>query len=84
MGARVSGSFATPIGDFQVRVERFIDAGAEEVVVFAHFKASGSGSGVPVEGEHGYVWTVQGGQAVRFRWFQSHQEALEAAGLLAD
>jgi len=65
-------------GDFQIRVERYVDAG-EEVVVLAHYKGSGQGSGVPVSGEHGYVWTVQDGQAVRFRWFQSHREALEAA-----
>jgi ketosteroid isomerase-like protein len=65
-------------GDFKVRVERYVDAG-EEVVVLAQYKASGQGSGVPVSGEHGYVWTVRDGQAVRFQWFQSHREALEAA-----
>lgn len=66
--------------DFQIRVERYVDAG-EEVVVLAQYKASGPGSGVPVSGEHGYVWTVRDGQAVRFQWFQSHREALEAAGI---
>ena len=66
--------------DFTVRVERFLDAG-DEVVVLAHFTASGRGSGVPLAGEHGYVWTVRDGQAVRFQWFQSHAEALEIAGL---
>jgi ketosteroid isomerase-like protein len=65
--------------DFQIQVERYVDAG-EEVVVLAQYKASGQGSGVPVSGEHGYVWTVRDGQAVRFQWFQSHREALEAAG----
>jgi ketosteroid isomerase-like protein len=65
--------------DFQIEVERYLDAG-EEVVVLAQYKASGHGSGVPVSGEHGYVWTVRDGQAVRFQWFQSHREALEAAG----
>ena len=65
--------------DFQIEVERYVDAG-EEVVVLAQYKASGQGSGVPVSGEHGYVWTVRDGQAVRFQWFQSHREALEAAG----
>lgn len=66
--------------DFQLRVERFLDAG-DDVVVLAHYTASGRGSGVPVGGEHGYVWTVRDRQAVRFQWFQSHAEALEAAGL---
>ena len=65
--------------DFEIQVERYVDAG-EEVVVLAQYKASGQGSGVPVSGEHGYVWTVRDGQAVRFQWFQSHREALEAAG----
>src|ERR1700754_377034 len=57
--------------DFKVRVERFIDAGAENVVVLARYTASGTASGVPLEGEHGYVWTLRDGQAVRFRWFNS-------------
>ena len=66
--------------DFEIKVERIIDAG-DETVVLAQFTGSGSVSGVPVEGEHGYVWTVRDGLAVRFQWFQSHREALEAAGL---
>jgi ketosteroid isomerase-like protein len=66
-------------GDFQIRVERYVDGG-DEVVVLAQYTGSGQGSGVPVSGEHGYVWTVRDGQAVRFQWFQSHSEALEAAG----
>jgi ketosteroid isomerase-like protein len=67
--------------DFELRIERVIDANDDQVVVLAHYTGTGRGSGVPVAGEHGYVWTVQGGQAVRFLWFQSHREALEAAGL---
>ena len=52
-----------------------------EEVVLARYTASGRGSGVQLEGEHGYVWTVRDGEAVRFLWFQSHREALDAAGL---
>jgi ketosteroid isomerase-like protein len=66
--------------DFKIRIDRFIDAG-EDVVVLAHYTASGSGSGVPLEGEHGHLWTVRDGLAVRFKWFQSHREVLEEAGL---
>ncbi len=66
---------------FDVRIEEFIDAGDDDVVVLARFEARGRGSGVEVEGEHGYVWTVKNGKAVRFKWFQHHAEALEAAGL---
>ena len=67
--------------DFRIDVERFLDAGGDDVVVLARYSGSGSGSGIAVTGEHGYVWTVRDGQAVRFRWFNSHREALEAAGL---
>jgi ketosteroid isomerase-like protein len=67
--------------DFNIQVERFIDTDGDDVVVLARYTASGSGSGVQLEGEQGYVWTIRDGQAVRFRWFQSHREALEAAGL---
>ena len=67
--------------DFRLTIERFIDAGGDDVLVLARYTGSGRGSGVPVEGEHGYVWTVREGKAVRFQWFQSHQEALEAAGV---
>ena len=66
--------------DFSLEVERYVDGG-DDVVVLARYTASGRGSGVPVGGEHVYVWTVRGGQAVRFRWFQSHAEAFEAVGL---
>ena len=67
-------------GDFETELERILDAG-DETVVLARYTASGTVSGVPVGGEHGYVWTVRDGLAVRFQWFQSHREALEAAGL---
>jgi ketosteroid isomerase-like protein len=67
--------------DFSLQIERFVDAGDDEVLVLARYTASGPGSGVPLEGEHGHVWTVRDGVAVRFRWFNSHREAIEAAGL---
>ncbi|CAN5440075.1 hypothetical protein BH20ACT15_BH20ACT15_06920 [soil metagenome] len=77
-------SFATvrdTFEDFELDVERILDAGGSEVVVLARYAGTGSGSGIPVQGEHGYVWTIRGGKAVRFQWFQSHGEALEAAGI---
>ena len=67
--------------DFMIQIEEIVDAGGDDVLVLARYTASGRGSGVPLEGEHGYVWTVRDGQAVRFQWFQSHQEAYEAAGV---
>jgi hypothetical protein len=67
--------------DFAFHVERYVDSGGDEVVVLGRYTASGGASGVAVEGEHGYVWTIRDGVAVRFQWFQSHPEALEAAGI---
>jgi ketosteroid isomerase-like protein len=67
--------------DFELRIERIIEAGEEDVIVLARYTGTGRGSGVPVAGEHGYLWTIRDGLAVRFRWFQSHQEVLEAAGV---
>jgi ketosteroid isomerase-like protein len=70
--------------DFRLAIERYVDAGDEDVVVLARYTASGRGSGVPLEGEHGYVWTIRDGLAVRFCWFQSHREAFEVAGIEPD
>jgi ketosteroid isomerase-like protein len=67
--------------DYMLRVEDVIDAGEGRVVVLAHYSGTGRASGVKVEGKQGFVWTVRDGLAVRFQWFQSHPEALEAAGL---
>jgi ketosteroid isomerase-like protein len=67
--------------DFLFHVERIVDTDGDDVVVLGRYTASGDASGIALEGEHGYVWTIRDGLAVRFQWFQSHDEALEAAGL---
>ena len=67
--------------DFRVEPERYIDAG-DEVVVIGTARGTGA-SGVEVQWRQGYVWTVRGGMAVRFRWFNDPAEALEAVGLEA-
>jgi ketosteroid isomerase-like protein len=36
--------------DFKLTIERFIDAGGDDVLVLARYTASGRGSGVPLEG----------------------------------
>lgn len=66
---------------FGYEVDRFVDAGGDVVVTLGRYSASGPGSGIQLTGEHGYIWTIRDGQAVRFEWFQSHREALEAAGI---
>ena len=60
--------------------EEFFDAG-DQVVVHARHRASGAESGVPVEADVWYVWTVRAGKLVRADTFTEKAEALEAAGL---
>ena len=67
--------------DYMLAVDEFIDAGDGRVVVLARYTGTGRASRIRIEGEQGFVWTVRDGQAVRFQWFQSHEEAVEAAGL---
>ena len=69
--------------DFRFEIERFVDAGGDVLVTLGRYTASGPSSGIQLTGEHGYVWTIRDGQAVRFEWFQSHRQALEAAGVEA-
>ena len=67
--------------DYMLRVEKLIDAGEGRVVVLARYSGTGKVSRIPMEGEQGFVWTVRDGLAVRFEWYQSQREAIEAAGL---
>jgi ketosteroid isomerase-like protein len=74
------GSVRETYPNFVFHPQRYVDAG-DDVVVLGRYSAAGGASGIELEGDHGYVWTVNDGIAVRFRWFQSHAEALEAAGV---
>ena len=59
-----------------------LEAGAgDDVVVLATITGTSRGAGVPIDREHGYVWTVRDAQAVRFQWFNSHAQALTRVGL---
>jgi ketosteroid isomerase-like protein len=65
--------------DFRVEPERFVDAG-EDVVVIGTARGR-SASGIEAQWRQGYVWTVRDGRAIRFRWFNDPNEALQAVGL---
>jgi uncharacterized protein len=60
--------------------QEFIDAG-ERVVVVAHVIAKGRGSGVEVDRQDGLLYTVRNGELVRLDYYNSRDQALEAAGL---
>ena len=83
IGRDAIGSVRETYPDFRFRIDRYVDVG-DDVVVLGRYTASGGASGIELEGDHGYVWTIKDGVAVRFQWFQSHREALEAAGVAVD
>ena len=65
--------------DFLVEPEQFLDAG-DDVVVVGTVRGTVA-SGVELHRHMGYIWTIRGGKAVAFRWFNDPAEALEAVGL---
>jgi ketosteroid isomerase-like protein len=67
--------------DFRVEPERIVDAG-ENIVVIGTARGTAA-SGIEAQWRQGYVWTLRNGRAVRFRWFNNPDEALEAVGLTA-
>jgi ketosteroid isomerase-like protein len=66
--------------NYQPAAREFIDAG-ENVVVVLHEEASIGDSGVSVERDLFLVWTIRDGLVVKYRSFETREEALEAAGL---
>ena len=64
----------------EATAEEFIDAG-DRVVVSAHFRARGRGSGIEVEARFHEVYTLRDGKIVRVDEFNDRAEALEAAGV---
>ena len=67
--------------DFETNCEELIDAG-QRVVSVSRYRARGRRSGLVVDGPPQFgVWTISKGQVVRVDWFDTRDEALEAAGL---
>jgi ketosteroid isomerase-like protein len=66
--------------EFSMAPEEFLDAGERVVSVF-RMKATGRGSGVPVERQDAMVWEVRDGKVVRLDYYNNRETALKAAGL---
>ena len=66
--------------EFSMVPEEFVDAGERVVSVF-RMKATGRGSGVPVERQDAMVWEVRDGKVVRLDYYNNREKALEAVGL---
>jgi len=63
-----------------IELERITEVG-DRVVVLLHVQGEGRGSGVPLDQRFGHVLTMRKGKAIRFAWFTSQAQALEAVGL---
>jgi ketosteroid isomerase-like protein len=66
--------------EYEVSTREYIDAGNSVVVVFRQ-SGTGRGSGVRVERDFFGVYDLRKLKVVRFRLYESQDEALEAAGL---
>ena len=66
---------------YRAEAGEFIDAG-ENVAVIVHETAGASG--VTVERDLVLVWTLRDGSIVKWRIFETREQALEAAGLRRD
>jgi ketosteroid isomerase-like protein len=67
--------------EFETTVEEFIDANDTQVITRVHQQATGAGSGVPIEAQFWFVWTLTDGRVVRWDIYKDRDHALEAAGL---
>lgn len=67
--------------DWSIELGRVIDAGNDRVVAEFHHRATGKGSGVPVELHQGFICELKDGRISRMRNYLTWEEALEAAGL---
>jgi ketosteroid isomerase-like protein len=73
--------WAESFDELVVTASEFIDAPPDRVVVRTLHKSHGAGSGVPVETDVWYVFTVGDRKAERIDIFNEKGEAFEAAGL---
>jgi ketosteroid isomerase-like protein len=66
---------------YSLQIERLIAADDDRVVALIRQSGTGKESGVPVEWDTATVSELKGGRIVRTTNYNSHAEALEAAGL---
>jgi ketosteroid isomerase-like protein len=67
--------------DLVMTPEELTDCEDHNVLVRMHQKARGAGSGVPVEFDTWFVYSVSGDRIYRLEMFNYRDKALEAAGL---
>jgi ketosteroid isomerase-like protein len=70
-------------GESRFEPERVIENG-DDLVALGELRVRGRAVDVEVRRAHGQMWTFRDGRVARMRWFNSHRETLEAAGLPAE
>lgn len=56
-----------------------VEVVADCVLALVNFSAKGAGSGIEMEDEAWHLWRIKDGLAIEFRYFDSRDEAVEAA-----
>jgi ketosteroid isomerase-like protein len=67
--------------EFQVKGDRFLDAGGDRVVHLYRIVGRGAGSGVPWSRDVAALWQLRDGKILKGRIYLDQRQALEAAGL---
>jgi len=67
--------------DFRAEADELIEADQNVIVTVNRLRASGKGSGAPVEARTACVWTFAAGKVVRLALYWNVARALEVAGV---
>jgi ketosteroid isomerase-like protein len=78
---QVISDWAQVFDDLVMTAEELTGGGNNQVLARIHQKARGAGSGVPVEFDTWFVYSVAAGKISRLQMFNDRDKALEAAGL---
>ena len=81
VGRRAFAEIRSTYDDVRIEPERYIDTSGDDVVVIARVTGRGRRSGLGINSQQGYIWTVRNGKAVRFRWFNRPDDAMAAAAV---
>jgi ketosteroid isomerase-like protein len=73
-------SVFTTWDDVRFDTERVI-ANGDDVIALGMLRGHVQSAGMEVDSPHGQIWTFREGKVARMRWFNTHRETLEAAGL---
>jgi ketosteroid isomerase-like protein len=66
--------------DVHFDTDRLIDTG-DDVLALGRLRGHIHGPGMAVESPHGQLWSFSDGRATRMEWFNTHREAMQAAGV---